>query len=279
MIIRCWGARGSIPVSGREYLKYGGSTTCMEVEAQDGQTLVIDAGSGIRNLGHMLHREGRTQINLLFTHAHWDHLLGFPFFRPIYTPGVRIDVHGCPFAQESIKSILTTTMQAPNFPVDLASVKAEMHYHGFCQDDFAIGPVTITPILLSHPNKGMGYRLSEGDKHFVFLTDNELRHVHPGGLAFEDYVRAAAGADLLIHDAEFTEEEYTQTQGWGHSVYTDALRLAQEAGVARLGLFHHNQERSDEALDAIVADCERRVAAGSGTLEVFAVHEGMELEL
>jgi len=279
MIIRCWGSRGSIPVCGREYLKYGGSTTCMEVETQDGQIIILDAGSGIRRLGVTLQSEERRELNLIFTHSHWDHLLGFPFFKPIYAKGVRLNIYGCPFAQNSIQAILSATMREPNFPVPFSALRADLHYHGACVGEFTIGPVTVTPILLSHPNQGIGYKLAEDGKTFVFLTDNELRFTHPGGLTFQEYAQFSTGADLLIHDAEFTEEEYGHTKTWGHSVYTDAVQLAVEAGVQRLGLFHHNQERSDDAVDGIVQDCERILGERGSSLDCFAVHEGMEIEL
>jgi phosphoribosyl 1,2-cyclic phosphodiesterase len=279
MIIRCWGARGSIPVSGREYMVYGGSTTCLEVQTGDDQIIILDAGTGIRKLGQTLLREKRHDLHLLFTHAHWDHLMGFPFFGPLYVAGIRLRIFGCPFAQDSIRGFLSPTMAAPNFPVDLTAVKATIDYHSFCQEEFRIGSATITPILLSHPNRGIGYKLTEDGKRFVFLTDNELTFIHPGGLAYEDYLRFASGADLLLHDAEFTPAEYEYKRTWGHSVYTDALRLALEAGVARFGLFHHNQERSDEDVTAMVSDCQRILDEKGSSLDCFAAHEGMEIEL
>jgi phosphoribosyl 1,2-cyclic phosphodiesterase len=279
MIIRCWGTRGSIPVCGREYLTYGGSTTCMEVQTDDDQVIILDAGTGIRKLGHTLLREKRRDLNIIFTHAHWDHLLGFPFFGPLYVAGTRITAFGCPFAQNSIRAFLSPTMAAPNFPVDLTAVKATIEYRGACAGEFQIGSVTVTPILLSHPNQGIGYKLTEDGKTFVFLTDNELTFVHPGGLTYEDYRRFSAGADLLLHDAEYTQAEYEYKKTWGHSVYTDALRLAMEAEVARFGLLHHNQERTDEGVEAIVTDCQRILAEKGSSLDCFAAHEGMEIEL
>jgi phosphoribosyl 1,2-cyclic phosphodiesterase len=279
MIIKCWGARGSIPVSGPEYLKYGGSTTCVELRTKDDRTIIIDAGSGIRQLGNALVRENRSEVSIIFTHAHWDHLLGFPFFKPLYRPGVRIEAFGCPFAQDSIRGMLSATMSRPNFPVDLAEVKAQIDYHGYCDRTFMIGPVTITPILLSHPNQGIGYRFVEDERSFVFLTDNELTFVHPGGLTFQDYVQFSAGADLLVHDAEFTAAEYERTRTWGHSVYGDALRLGMEAGVATLGLFHHNQDRVDAEVDAILEDCRRLLAKADLGMKCIAVAEGMEIVL
>lgn len=277
MIIKCWGARGSIPVSGKEYLKYGGSTTCIEIRTRDDEIIIIDAGSGIRKLGNQLLAENRRQYSLIFTHAHWDHILGFPFFKPIYHQSTRIDMFGCPFAQESVKQIISPTMAHPNFPVIFKDIKADFTYHGACTNPFTIKSLTITPILLNHPNQGIGYKFTEGRKSFVFLTDNELTFKHPGGLDYKDYLDFAMETDLLIHDAEFTAEEYKKTKTWGHSVYNDALKLALEAKVKQFGLFHHNQERTDEALDKILENCRHIVHNSSSTLECFAVNEGMEM--
>jgi ribonuclease BN (tRNA processing enzyme) len=170
-------------------------------------------------------------------------------------------------------------MTSPNFPVDYSNVQARIFYQEACRSAFAYHSLTIEPIPASHPNSGIGYKFSEGGKTFVFLTDNELDHRHPGGRDFADYVRFAAGADLLFHDSEFTEEEYQTKKTWGHSTYRAALNLALEAGVKKFGLFHHNQERTDEALDAIVEICRKIVAGRRSSLECFAVREGMEIRL
>jgi phosphoribosyl 1,2-cyclic phosphodiesterase len=275
MLVRCWGARGSIPVSGREYLRYGGDTPCLEIRTGDDGIVIIDAGSGIRRLGNRLIAEKRHDYSLIFTHAHWDHIMGFPFFRPIYRSGTHIAMFGCPFAQASLREMISRIMAPPNFPVNFADIKAELRYQEACEETFSLGGLTITPIPLSHPNQGMGFRFEEGGKSFVFLTDNELTYRHPGGLEYEDYCAFAKGADLLVHDAEYRPQDYRKTRRWGHSVYTDTLRLALDAGVGRLGLFHHNQERTDEAVDEMVADC-RRIAAGR-PLECFAIHQDMEI--
>lgn len=275
MLVRCWGARGSIPVSGREYLRYGGDTPCVEIRTADDRIVIIDAGSGIRRLGNRLLSENRHDYTMIFTHAHWDHIMGFPFFKPIYRSGTHIAVFGCPFAQSAVREIISRIMAAPNFPVNFEDIRADIHYQEACQETFQLGGLTITPIALSHPNQGIGYRFEEGGRSFVFLTDNELTYRHPGGLAYEDYAAFAKGADFLIHDAEYLPPEYRMTMAWGHSVFTDALRLALDAGVGRLGLYHHNQERTDEAIDEMVADC-RRIAADS-PMECFAIHQDMEI--
>ncbi len=278
MIIRCWGARGSIPVSGREYVKYGGDTTCLEIRTKDDEIIILDAGSGLRRLGNRLVSEKRVQYTMIFTHAHWDHLMGFPFFRPIYSRKTNITMYGCPQAQGSVKSMISKIMSPPNFPVDFKNIRADIDYHEACEEHFTIKSMTIVPIPLSHPNQGLGYKFIEDGKTFVFLTDNELTFKHPGGAGFEDYRKFSAGADLLMHDAEFTAEEYKKTKTWGHSVYKDALRLAQEAGVKKFGLFHHNPERFDAGVDALVEDC-RKIAGNKDGIECFAIHQEMEIEL
>lgn len=277
MLIRFWGARGSIPVSGQDYLHYGGDTPCVEIRTRNDDIIVIDAGSGIRRLGNRILAEERRDCTIIFTHAHWDHIMGFPFFKPIYLPEARIGLLGCPFAQASVRAMIARIMAPPNFPVRFEDVTAEIGYQETCQEAFTLGSLRITPIPISHPNQGMGYRFEEEGKSFVFLTDNELTYRHPGGLAYEDYCSFARGADLLIHDAEYLPEEYRLTKTWGHSVYTDALRLALDAGVAGLGLFHHNQERTDRAVEKMVEEC-RRIATGR-PLHCFAVHQDMEIAL
>ena len=205
MIITCWGARGSIPVSGPEYIAYGGDTTSIEIRSENDDIILVDAGSGIRRAGNRLIAENRTSIHLIFTHAHWDHLIGFPFFKPIYRSRTHIDLYGCTFAQRSVRNILAKQMRPPYFPVDYDDISADVSYHGLCEDTFSIGPVRITPIYLSHPNRAIGYRFMERGASFVFLTDNELTHHHPGGLDFNAYRDFSEGADLFIHDAEFTD--------------------------------------------------------------------------
>jgi len=279
MLIRCWGARGSIPVSGPEFLRYGGDTTSIEIRSSGNDIILIDAGSGIRRLGNRLIGEPAGHLSMILTHAHWDHIMGFPFFKPIYTDRTEITFHGCPFAQDSLRKMISRVMKAPHFPVDFSEIKARIDFSENCDRPFAIGAVTVHAIPLSHPNGGLGFRFEEDGKKFVFLTDNELSHIHPGGRAFEEYVEFSRGADFLIHDAEFTEREYGKTRTWGHSTYRDALRLALAAGVGKLGLFHHNQDRSDDALEDILGDCRRIIGEQGASMECFALTQTLETAL
>lgn len=277
MIVRCWGARGSIPVSGKDYLKYGGDTTCVEIRTQNDDIIIVDAGTGIRRLGNALLAEGRRDFIMFFTHAHWDHLIGFPFFKPIYHKTVTINMYGCPFAQSTVKEMVCKVMTAPHFPVDYEEIHCNIHYHETCGDQFSIKSMNVTSIPLSHPNQGVGYKFEEDGKSFVFLTDNELSFRHPGGLSFEEYRDFCAGANLLIHDAEFLKADYKKT--WGHSTVQDAVRLALDSNVKTLGLFHHNQDRADDAVDAMQKKAKAAIKRANSPLECVALSQYTEFVL
>jgi len=279
MNIRVWGARGSIPVSGREYIKYGGDTTCLEVRTKNDDIIIIDAGTGLRRLGNVLVKEERFDYHMLFTHVHWDHLLGFPFFKPLYRKDTRIRMYGCQMAQDSIKALVSPVMNPPNFPVNYDNLSANIEYQGECELEFSIGSVEIRAIPISHPNEGMGYRLTEDGKSFVFLTDNELTYTHPGGRESDDYMEFSRGTDLLIHDTEFTAEEYKVTKTWGHSVYSDVVDMALKAEVKTLCLWHHNQDRKDDQVDWMLQDCHRLVDESGKNLSVIAAYQDMEISL
>lgn len=279
MYIKCWGTRGSIPVSGQEYVRYGGDTTCIEIRTKNDRIIVIDAGTGIRRLGKHLVQEGRRDVDLIFTHSHWDHLMGFPFFGPVYGEGSDIRIHGCPFAEQYVEDMLTRVMSPPNFPVRLADVRAKISFEKGCPEHLRIDSVVVIPIRLSHPNQGNGYKFIEDGKTFVFITDNELGFVHPGGLSFEAYREFAQGADLLFHDSEYTAEEYKTHSGWGHSSYLDALELALQANVKHFGLFHLNQDRTDREMDRIVEDCRRIIKKRGGGPVCFGIYCDMTFTL
>ncbi len=271
MDITCWGSRGSISVSGKDYIKYGGDTTCIEIRTKSNDIIIVDAGTGIRRLGNKLMEESLFKYHFIFTHAHWDHLMGFPFFKPIFLEETEIRVYRCPFPGKYVEKIVTKVMTPPNFPIRYSDLKAKIQYHDGCPDQFEIGSVIVVPIRLSHPNGACGYKFIEDDKKFVFLTDNELGLIHPGGLAFDDYLDFSSGADLLFHDAEYTPEEYETKKEWGHSSYADAIDLAAKAGVRKLGLFHLNQERTDPEMDKIVETCRQIIADKGYNFECFAV--------
>lgn len=279
MDIKCWGSRGSISVSGNEYLKYGGDTTCVEVTAKTGETVIVDAGTGIRKLGNVLSPSINKECHLFFTHAHWDHILGFPFFSPLLQKDKKINILNHEFSGQRVEKILAGLMMAPFFPITIQDFTAQVIFKSPESSVYTIGSLTIDSIPLSHSNGGVGYRFVEDGKSFVFLTDNELGYDHPGRATFREYVDFADQADILFHDAEFTHPEYQSRKGWGHSSISDVLDLAVKANVKKLGLFHINQNREDDQMDKMVVDSRRWLKENHSSIDCFAVPCLMALHL
>jgi phosphoribosyl 1,2-cyclic phosphodiesterase len=281
MKITVWGCRGSLPAPGRETIRYGGNTTCLEVRLSDGTLIVIDAGSGIRKLGEkLLAEESLTDIHLFLTHAHWDHLSGFPFFRPAYWPRYTIHVRGGPRAKRSLAKYLKRQMEPPFFPVPFEAMRAKFDFSPADPKRIGIGSANIIPIRLNHPSGGYGFKIVEDNRAFVFLPDNELDLEYKHGMTKEKYVEVSQGAALLIHDAQYTDEEYESAKvGWGHTKLSSVIELGIKAGVERLGLFHHDPGRTDDEMDRLVAWCQERVAQAGGEVDCFGVREGMEIAL
>lgn len=279
MDIKCWGSRGSVSVSGDQYSKYGGDTTCIEIKAKSGETIIIDTGTGIRRLGNSLIKRKITQYYLLFTHAHWDHIQGFAFFRPLLFNKVKITIQDRKFLNINTRELLNKVMEMPFFPIGLGDLIADIKFDTALNDKFNIGSVNIETIPTSHPGSGLGYKFIEDGKSFVFLTDNELGVDHPGGQGFDAYLNFSRNVDLLFHDAEYTRAEYKQKKNWGHSSIQDVLDLALKANVKKLGLFHLNQDRTDDQMDRIVSECQTDLKKKNLTLDSFAVPCNMKIHL
>jgi len=271
MDIKCWGSRGSISVSGKQYIKYGGDTTCIEVTAKTGETIVIDAGTGIRQLGNSLIERNISEYFLLFTHAHWDHVLGIALFSPLQFSKVKVRIQDRKFSNMSTEDMLGKVMKEPFFPICLKDLRADIQFDPSLNGTFHIGSVRIETIPTSHSGGGLGYKFTEDGKSFVFLTDNELGYKHPDGRGFDAYVTFSENADLLIHDGEYTENEYKRKKSWGHSSIQDVLQLAVKANVKKLGVFHLNQNRTDEQMDKIIHTCRLDLKKKRSTLDCFAV--------
>ncbi len=280
MRIKIWGCRGSIPSPGCDTNKYGGNTTCVEVRLKDGSLIVIDAGTGIRCLGNtLLKARGPKKVHLLLTHAHWDHLQGFPFFVPAYMEEYSIIVRGGRPAKQSLEAFLAHQMDPPYFPVPFRDLKASFDFRQENGQSLSIGKVEIIPIPLKHPNGGYGYKFIEGNKTFVFLTDNEIGFDHPGGLPDAEYAEICRNADLLIHDGQYTEQEYEISRGWGHSTFRSVTDLSISADVKRLGIFHHDPRHLDQDLDRYIEECRQQISEEKSRVECFGTKEGMEIIL
>lgn len=281
MKVKFWGTRGSIPVPGKDTTTFGGNTTCLEMTLQGGSRVVIDAGSGIRNLGESLRASGApVDIHLLITHIHWDHILGFPFFAPIYDPETRIRVDGIPTCMKGIRSTFDNRMGDGFFPIRFDQLKARIEYLNRLQHGpLEIDGTVIDCISLQHPQGGFGFRFREGKRTLVFITDNELTEESWAGRSPEDYARFCQGADILIHDAQYTPDEIGLRKGWGHSDYVSAFDLGARAGVRRLILFHHDPSRKDPDTAAIEHLCRRMAENRRIEMAVDAAREEGEYTL
>jgi len=279
MRIKFWGTRGSIPSPGESTVKYGGNTPCVEVQLAGGQEIIIDAGSGIRKLGKaLMERQEGGEIYLFLTHPHWDHIQGFPFFEPAYRPEWLIHFHGCTVSNRKMQQILGDQMEGVYFPIVFNSLKAQFEFLEECDDEIALGDSRIHFIRLNHPVLCQGMRFTENGKSFVFMTDNELDS-NVEMVSWEDMVDFAKGADLLVHDAHYTDEEIKHRRGWGHSSYVRVLDLARDAGVKTLGLYHDDPDRTDRQVDTIVEDARRRIRDAGWSFSCFGVEEGREITL
>lgn len=279
MRIKCWGSRGSISVSGSDYVRYGGDTTCLEVQADSGEIIIIDAGTGIRRLGKSLVRRKENAYYLLFTHTHWDHVLGFPFFRPLLSDSSRLIVQDRTFGGLTTKAMLGEVMKDPFFPVRLGGFPADIQFDPGLNQSFTIGSISVESIPTSHSLDSLGYKFTENGNSFVFLTDNELGYVHAQSRPIQEYIDFSRGADILFHDAEYTDEEYGCKKGWGHSSVSDVLDFALKADVGRLGLIHINQDRTDDQVDAIVGQCRQFIKDKNRSIQCFGVSCNFEITL
>jgi ribonuclease BN (tRNA processing enzyme) len=261
MEIRFWGTRGSIPSPGAHTLEFGGNTSCVEVILGSGRRVVLDGGTGLRLLGqHILQEKNPCQLYLFLTHGHWDHLLGIPFFAPIYLETTEILVDGWPPAFQAMTRVFDSHMGDGFFPVAFDHLKARIDYlNRLAHGPLELDGVRIDAIHLNHPQGGLGFRFREGNHTLVFITDNELGA--DNGSRMPEFVQFAAGCDLLIHDAQYLPEEMAERKGWGHSTYVEVVALAREAGARNLLLTHHDPSRSDAEVEKII-DLSRQLAAG-----------------
>ncbi len=279
MRIKCWGSRGSVCVSGQQYNKYGGDTTCFEIQANSGEVVIIDAGTGIRRLGkHLVQKKIKT-CYLLLTHTHWDHILGLPFFHPLFYANTTVHIQDRTFAGLTTKQVIDRVMCMPFFPVGLEDYNADIRFDSSLNNRFSIGSLDIETIPTSHSQNSIGYKFTENGKTFVFLTDNELGYTHSNGKRVEEYIDFAKDADVLFHDTEYTDDEYPDKTGWGHSRLSDVLNLSVRASVGQLGLIHINQDRTDDQVDAMVEQCRRFFNDNHLATSCYAVSADFEIFL
>jgi len=294
MIVRFWGTRGSLAKPGPTTLRYGGNTSCVEARSADGTLIVLDCGTGAHGLGHRLTTEGapRCDGHLMITHTHWDHIQGFPFFSPAFVKGNTAAIYGPEGSRGSLQDVLAGQMEFTYFPVALNQLPAAITYHDLTEGDYTIDGVRVATQFLNHPAMTIGYRVEADGVVVVYLVDHEpfsdqlwRASAAPGSIESilhegdRRHASFMAGADLVIHDAQYTPQEYQSRKTWGHSAYDYVVQVAAAAGVRRLALTHHDPTHDDH----FIAELEREARAlaqrcGTG-LDVFCAYEGCEIVL
>ena len=274
MKIRFWGTRGSIPTPGASTVRYGGNTACVEVRDSTGSLLILDAGTGLRELGASLMNGGGPRpfsVDLLLSHLHWDHIQGIPFFRPAYDPKTSLRIKG-PKQSRTMRELLGLGMDDPFFPVDLDELPARIEVAELDDgSDEQVGRFRVRAASLYHPSPALADRLEADGKALVYATDTE----DPFSGRPNPVIALARDADMLIHDAQYLDSDFKPT--WGHSTIASAIDVAMKAKVKRLVLYHHDPDRTDEALDRIAQDVAARSPERTKELEIVVAREGMEL--
>jgi phosphoribosyl 1,2-cyclic phosphodiesterase len=298
MKIRFWGVRGSIPTPGPEFVKFGGNTSCIELEDDSGNCFVFDSGTGIRPCGLDLARRKINKINLMITHTHWDHIQGFPFFTPAYIPGNTIHIHGPIHFEKKLKSIMDLQMDYAYFPVSMQQLNAKIEYSDLKEARIVMGDTVITTKYSNHPVTGLCYKVESRGRTFVYSGDTEPYYNNitaaPGAsvAGLDGFQEDAADenvddlvkernlhhqtfckSDLLVHDCQYTEEEYPKFKGWGHSPMETVIKMAIDGGVKKLVLNHHDPAHTDTMLE----ETEKKLKAKYPQLEMVFSREGMEL--
>lgn len=298
MKICFWGTRGSISTPGKQTVRYGGNTPCVELRLSKDKLIILDAGTGIRNLGEKLTEMGASiKAYLLISHPHWDHIQGFPFFKPAFISGNELTIIGGSTDRVSLQKMISDQMNKIYFPIQLKELKATINFRSVGEEEISVFDATVKSIYLNHPTFAMGYRITHAGKSIVYISDNEpfdrnvaqsMRNVEkfiidkysksknePNQHVF-DFVQ---NADILIHDATYTPEEYVDRVGWGHSHYLFALKVAAEGKVKRLILFHHDPAHSDDKIDDILQKCRKEIKTRKYKFDCLAASEGLEIEI
>lgn len=279
MILTFYGVRGSIPAPGPDTVKYGGNTSCIHIGLESGADLILDSGTGIRQLGRHLMAQDR-DLFLMLSHRHWDHIQGFPFFLPVYQPGRKICIYSGAETNDDLLSILRQ-MDGATFPVharQLPSQLSNIGYETMVQRLQGKG-VGIETRSLNHPGGGQAFRIDERGVVVAYITDNELDPPGPVSTRYDAWVAFCRGADLLIHDAQYTEKDMPHKHGWGHSLISQVRQLAIDAEVRNLVMFHHDPERTDLELEQVERDNDVYFRGSRAPTRCIVAFEGLSLKL
>lgn len=283
--VQFWGTRGSLAKSGKGTHRYGGNTSCVQVTSPSGSMVILDCGTGAHDLGqHLLgETQGSKRGSILFSHTHWDHIQGFPFFAPLFVRGWHWDIYGPAGLGRSLRQALSGQMESTYFPVTLEDMGSSIRFHDLVEGSFEIDDIRISTRYLNHPSLTLGYRMEMGRASVVYACDHEPYSRSSGDNSVHRldrrHAQFLAGADLVIHDAQFTDSEYVRRKGWGHSPVEYVSEMCQRAGVRRMALSHHDPGRTDDELDRIVAAVQVDLNTKGSTMEAFAAADGQVVEI
>ena len=275
MKVTFWGTRGSIASAGPETQGYGGNTACVEVAGDDGTVIVLDAGTGIRPLGSSI-PDDLARIDILLSHLHMDHIQGLGFFEPLFRPGLETHLWGPPSATLDLRARLARYLSPPLFPIFFRDLPSRVELHNAPEEPVQIGGLEVTSALVIHPGPTVGYRIRENGATLAYLPDHEPALGATSFPLSPDWTSGhelAVGADVLIHDAQYTPDERARRIGWGHSTAVEAARFAEGAGVQRLACFHHDPAHDDPTVDRLIA----AAAEAAPGVEVIGAREGLSL--
>jgi phosphoribosyl 1,2-cyclic phosphodiesterase len=271
------GVRGSTPAPGPEFVRYGGNTSCVALESPGHDPVVLDLGTGLRFFGQTQPDDGSFRGSALVTHLHWDHVQGLPFFTPILRPGARLDIYGPPQTDSTLSDAFHRFICPPFFPVTVEQLYGQMTFHDAGDTDLVLDGAKVRVRPVPHVGANNGYRVEMGGASVAYLSDHQMPQDGSHTVS-EDVLELCDGVDLLIHDAQYTPEEFAEKSHWGHCTVEYAVFVAREAGAKRLALFHHDPARSDDQLDVLLEGA-RQQAAATAISEVLAAHEGLTVSL
>ncbi len=279
-----WGVRGTLPVSGKHSLKYGGNTSCVSLEFPRQQFFVFDGGSGIKALGDYLMAQNRRRLSakIFISHPHWDHINAIPFFAPLYVQGNELEVLGPNQGDRTMRELISAQMDGVYFPITLVEFAARVYFGDLEEETFVTDGIEVQTKLLSHPGKCLGYRVNYNGRSICYITDNEMFLKDSEFFAPHYAEKLAAfcqGADVLITDSTYTDEEYKTKEGWGHSSIGEVVKLADAANAKKLFLFHHDPDQTDKDIDAKLETAVNQLSKLNSNTEVVAPREGQRFKI
>ena len=274
-----WGVRGSVPSPGPTTTRYGGNTSCVSITV-DNKILILDAGTGIRNLGSAIIGQPELEIFVVVTHSHWDHIQGFPFFTPIYQPNRPVHMFPTLHKKNVVLSSLIDQMDGAHFPITPDQVPSNFNFVTENPLEFlGSNGFYLEMVPMNHPGKAFGYKITIDDKIICYFTDNEIDPPYEKSIELNELTNQCRNADILIHDAQYTEDDMPLKHGWGHSLISQVTELGKSAEVKNLVYYHHDPERTDDLLDKELEKAAKTLKENGSSVQPYFAYEGLKLTL